>query len=251
MARGHGMPPYPKPGRLDRALDLLFPPVCVGCRRIGRWICPRCWRTVPWYDTCEYLDILQHTPADDPSHHLQRVYAVTEFSGVAREAVHAFKYHRRFAIASLMGMLMADMVVERDIDLVISVPLHRKRRRRRGYDQAAMLAKHVARSLNVKHEANLIRRVKQTKEQNTLSREERHANVSGAFKVRRSFSGERVLLIDDVYTTGATMHELARVLRNAGAGQVIGVVFARAPAATNTSPVVLTPTVATPRGGSL
>ena len=146
---------------------------------------------------------------------------------------------------------MADMVVERDIDLVISVPLHRKRRRRRGYDQTAMLAKHVARSLNVRHEANSVRRMKQTKEQNTLSREQRHTNVSGAFKVRRSFSGERVLLVDDVYTTGATMHELARVLRNAGAGQIIGVVFARAPAGTNTSPGLLAQSVATPRGGSL
>ena len=151
MTRGHGIPPYPKPGRVDRAVDLLFPAVCVGCRRIGRWICPRCWRTVPWYDTYEYVDIPQRTSADVPSHHLQRLYAVTEFRRVAREAVHAFKYHRRFAIASLMGTLMADMVVERDIDLVISVPLHRKRRRRRGYDQAAMLAKYVARSLNVRH----------------------------------------------------------------------------------------------------
>lgn len=212
-------PAYPASRRSERLLDLLFPPRCAGCKRPGRWICPRCWRDVPWLPQGEIA------PAKGP---LDAVRSVARFEGIAREAVHALKYENRHAISPMMGTLMAERVADLELDLVAPLSLHPSRRRERGYDQAAMLARHVARTLNIRVEPNLVRRIRKTQQQALLTDPaERSANVRGAFRVTRPLARERVLLIDDVYTTGATMEEGARALKEAGAGAVFGLVFAR------------------------
>lgn len=153
--------------------------------------------------------------------------AVTDFDGIAREAIHTLKYHERHAIASVLGALMGQLALEQPVDVVTHVPLHRSRRRERGYDQSALLARHTARALGRHAESALIR-IRRTEQQALLARDARGQNVREAFRATRAWHGERVLLIDDVATTGTTLGSAAEALYAAGAGAVIGLVFAHA-----------------------
>jgi ComF family protein len=216
-ALGARLPVYPWPTLRERLLDEVFPPLCVGCRRAGRWICDRCWPKVPWLDP--------PYPVPLPPG-IAGVVAVAEHDGVAREAVHALKFGERHAIASMMGRLMAAAVAPHEVHVVAPVPLHPARRRERGYDQAGMLAAHVARALETPCRKGLIRRTRRTRQQVSLDGIQRQENVRGAFAPRERLQGETVLLVDDVLTTGATMSAAASAAREAGAGSVIACVFA-------------------------
>lgn len=225
-------PLYPTPRLTERCLDLLFPPSCVSCRKVGRWICDRCWETIAWETgrTCEMCglpSVERLCPfCDRGSSALDGITAVARFEDTSREAVHALKYSGHHAISSLMGRLMAEAARTIDATMVVPIPLHWTRRRERGYDQAAMLSRHVGRVLELPMERRALRRVRKTRQQATLDNEARQANVAGAFQSGEIVEGESILLVDDVFTTGATMEAAAGALRDAGAYRVIGLVFA-------------------------
>jgi ComF family protein len=224
-------PQYPVPSPFERCLDLIFPPLCVECRRVGRWICTRCWTTISWLGdarcgVCGSPSGCTPCPrCADHSSSITSVLAVAAFEGVAREAVHALKYEGKHAIAPMMGRLMARAAYELEANLVVATPLHAARRRERGYDQAALLARAIARELQLSSDVTRLKRVTRTKQQVRLGPEERRQNVSGAFQATRPLHGETVLLVDDVYTTGATIDAAAAALLEGGAGSVLGVVF--------------------------
>jgi competence protein ComFC len=160
---------------------------------------------------------------------IERILAVARFEDLGREAVHTLKYHGRYAISGMMGRLMAIAAEEEtDVTLVTHVPLHSSRRRERGFDQSAKLAKNVADALRVPYRGECLRRSRKTRQQALLSREERVRNVAGAFLAGHPMNHESVLLVDDVLTTGATLQAAANALREAGAEGVIGLVFAHA-----------------------
>lgn len=229
----NALPEAPRPRPHERALDLLFPPTCVGCRRPGRWICERCWSEVPWRMDWFCPACGQRVAAagcDRCPRARDRadvIGAVTDFDGIAREAIHALKYHERHAIASMLGGLMGGLTENVPVDVITHVPLHRARRRERGYDQSALLSRHVARVLGQRPQQTLVR-TRRTKQQALLARDVRRDNVRDAFRANGSWHGETFLLIDDVTTTGATLGAAAEALRAAGAGPVIGLVFAHA-----------------------
>ena len=228
-----GAPIYPAPGLIERGLDLLFPPVCAGCRRVGRWICLRCWQEMAWIlaQTCARChqptdgDGCTHCPGagEDP----RVVAAAARFEGTAREAVHVLKYHRHHAIAPLMGRLMADAAGDVQADVIVPVPLHPSRQRERGFDQAVLLARRAAHDLRVPIQPDGLKRIRKTSQQSNLDALRRRENVEGAFAANRHFHGERVLLVDDVMTTGSTLTAASKALKQAGSGPVVGLVFAR------------------------
>lgn len=224
-------PQYPPPSRTERALDLLFPPMCVECRRVGRWICTGCWNRVAWLRnaTCGVCGAASaHNPCRRcarQSSSLRSVVAVAPFEGAAREAVHALKYEGKHAIAPMMGRLMAEATRDLDVDLVMATPLHTARRRERGYDQATLLARTIARELHLGFDDKALRRVRRTRQQVSLGPDERRSNMLGAFEAVHQLPGASVLLVDDVYTTGATLEAAAAALLEGGARSVVGVVF--------------------------
>jgi len=225
---------YPSPSSVERCLDLLFPPTCVECRRVGRWICARCWAKITWLEgascgVCGSPSL--HNPCRRCAHSsssVGTVVGVAPFEGAAREAVHALKYENKHAIAPLMGRLMARAARDLEADLVVPTTLHRSRRRERGYDQAGLLARVIARELKIDLDVAVLERVRRTKQQVALGPEERRRNVAGAFRVTRPLHGETVLLVDDVLTTGATIEAAATALLEGGARSVLGVVFGSA-----------------------
>jgi len=153
---------------------------------------------------------------------------VFEYGGPVANAIQRFKYEGRAELGALLGSLMTEKARHwaGRVDAVIPVPLHWKRRRVRGYDQAALLARPVAKALGVPLLLRGLRRVRNTPSQVDLSHRERQKNVAGAFAPWRLHGAGRVLLVDDVRTTGATLQAASEASRAGGATSVYALVLA-------------------------
>jgi len=162
--------------------------------------------------------------------HLLRVRAFGRYDGRLREAIHALKYGKRLALADPLGTALANVVsgdpILRAADVLVPVPLHPGRWSERGFNQAEELGRVAARRTAIPLR-RLVVRVRPTAPQTELDEEERRRNVRDAFAVSGAAAGLRVLLVDDVVTTGSTLRECARALRRAGARDVYAAVVAR------------------------
>lgn len=225
--------------RLGRAaLDLVFPPRCAVCAREGAFLCdgcvaalapaepprcPRCWQPGPDASPC--LDCRLQPPAFDG------LRAAFVYQGPARELIHALKYRGITALAGPMAALLAERMRQHrlEADLLVPVPLSARRRRARGYNQAEALARALAKEGGWPFLATAVIRVRHGPPQTrSADAEERRRNVTGAFLCREpAVAGKRVLLLDDVTTTGATLSSCAASLKDAGAASVWGLAFAR------------------------
>jgi len=219
-------------------LDALFPPRCVGCGKQGAFLCagcreampralpprcPLCWQPEPRGEECGRCGRSRPAFAGARSLYL--------FEGPVREAVHALKYNHLSALARPMGELMASYlkVEELPVDLVVPVPLFGRRQRVRGYNQSALLARELARLNGLPlAERGLSRRRDTPPQARSVDAEARRRNVAGAFAADGSrVEGRRVLLIDDVMTTGATLDACAQAMHQGGAASVWALTFAR------------------------
>lgn len=211
----------PPPATLFEALlTLLFPDRCAACGRLGALFCGDCRAALAPY------------PQDDAwspeAITLARIAFV--FAGPLREAVHTLKYRACKRVALPLGQLMAEHLGRHPIpvDALIPIPLHSERLAERGFNQAELLARAVATTTGFPLINDQIMRIRATGQQAHLDAQARHENMRGAFAWRgRSAPPQRVLLVDDVLTTGATMSACAHVLREAGAEEVYGLALAR------------------------
>jgi competence protein ComFC len=156
-------------------------------------------------------------------------YCYGSYGGALRRLIHLFKYEGVRPLAAHFGKLMTlALPIEQRFDLIVPMPLHWWRRWRRGYNQSMLLAKEISRRRKAPV-ASVVRRRRATRPQAGLTNAKRRANVAGAFAIKRGIrlDGMRVLLVDDVMTTGATAAACARVLKRAGARQVSVVALAR------------------------
>src|SRR5712664_3971373 len=227
-------------------LDIALPTLCVACREPvdGEGVCASCWAKLSFiappycprlgipfvYDPGPELLSMQAIAAP-PAY--QRARAAVRYDDVARTLVHALKYQDRTDLAPAMGrwMARAGQQLLSQADALVPVPLHWRRGWSRRYNQSGALARVIQRQSGVKLASEALRRVRATEQQIGLSRPQRASNVQGAFKVAADRSadiqGRRVILIDDVLTSGATVDACARALLRAKAAQVDVLVFAR------------------------
>lgn len=232
-----------------RLLDTIYPPRCVVCGRVGAVVCADCLKSMrsPAAPTCAHCDA---TISDTGSSAVPRlcpdcaagrrlayfdgVRVTVEYTGAARTAVIALKFGGQRRVAERLATLMStpfwcDIKIA---DIVIPMPLHASRKRERGYNQAALLAGPVARALALPLRDDALARVRATRPQTHLHRDARRANVAGAFALTgpaaaRALAGQRILLIDDVTTTGATLESAAEALLDAQPAAIYAAAVAR------------------------
>jgi ComF family protein len=203
---------------LDSLLSLVFPLRCEVCKKqSNESLCSECFEQIKFMKP-----------------HLG-IYNVSVYEGVVRDAIHRFKFKKRKNLAEPLGVLLVKYLSHtpaiemRDIDVIIPVPLHSRRLRKRGFNQSKMLADVLSRYFEVPV-VQALERVKHTKAQFDLPRTERFRNVVKAFKVsnNKSVFNKRALLLDDIYTTGATIAECSKALKIAGAKRVEVLTLSRA-----------------------
>lgn len=163
---------------------------------------------------------------------VEMVYSLGSYDEEMEPLIEGFKYRRKRKLGLYLSDILSERLLEVEglpsADLVVPVPLHRSKRRQRGFNQSEVIAGWLSERLEIQLGCGLVIRRKKTRTQTGLSREERRENVRNAFEFRGEgdLQGRRVLLVDDVLTTGATMSECARTLKDAGAEQVWGVTLA-------------------------
>lgn len=221
-------------------LDLFLPPRCIvkGCARRGSWFCDSCATGIerPGHACCARCLDAESDPltnrcsrCTEGTHAFDQVYAAGLHEPPLRDLVHALKYRRVRPVASELAALISVSLPPMDRStLIVPVPSHRRRVRDRGIDPARLIARRLAERRSLKLESSAIVRTRHTAPQVQRSNAARSENVHAAFTANKSVSGRRVLLIDDVMTTGATSNECARALLQAGASCVSIAVAARA-----------------------
>ena len=212
----------------ERVLDLLFPPKCPFCQKIlddpRAPLCPGCQGKLPW---------LEGRAGERRIDFADGCWSPLAYDGLVRWAVHHYKFHRGRALGDPLAVLMAQCLAGRlpqGADLICWAPLSKERFRQRGFNQAELLAREIGRMLSIPAEP-LLEKVKDTGPQSDLEEESaRRANARGAYALLPgvSLTDRRVVLVDDVVTTGSTLSELCALLRQAGAAEVYCLTLARA-----------------------
>jgi len=222
------------------ALDLFYPPRCVGCRELGAWLCDACLSQVPRVKpplcvrcgsalksgSPRLCDRCRSTPPQ-----VDRIRSVVYSEGTLREAIHRFKYDGVTALAEPLASLMVDYWSRHpmSVDLVVPVPLHKHRLRWRGFNQAARLAHELCEHVDLTMDERVLVRHRPTAAQVDLNAKQRRENVQDAFRcISDKAIDKRVLLIDDVCTSGSTLEACAAALRQGGAESVQALTLARA-----------------------
>ncbi len=201
----------------DTLLDLLFPPKCPFCRKVqdAPGMCPACEKSLPWTDEAHGLRTLRGGLL---------CAAPLWYENSVREAIRRFKFHGGVSAAKPLGELIAQAAAERfsgEFDVVTWVPVSAKRLRQRGYDQSRLLAEKACSLWGVEPEP-LLRKVRDNPAQSSLdSAEDRWRNTRGVYAAAGEPAGKRILLIDDVCSTGSTLVSAAETLLAAGAAGVV------------------------------
>jgi ComF family protein len=218
--------------------DWLYPPVCAGCGKPDSRFCRDCFSQVitiakPICEICGApIQPNEKCPeCEDHPPRFDRLRSWSVFSGPLREALHSLKYKSNLGIAEILAQPLISILNEEkwDFDVVIPIPLGKSHLRQRGYNQAQAIARPISLAMNRVLLSNAVTRVKETSSQINLTPVQRYANLQDAFLANPAkLNGRKVLLVDDVATTGATLNSCAEALRAVGVSKVYCITVAKA-----------------------
>jgi len=223
-------------------LDIIYPEYCILCKstlnndRSQTMVCVDCFQEIkmnapPFCKKCgRHLELRNKLDkeicpeCEKKTLHFDRAWSVCNYSDKMKDLLHLFKYSNKTRLRKLFGKILAKFIQDFNIsmegfDFIIPMPLHSTRLREREYNQTQLLAEELSKNLSLKTSGNNIMRIRNTKPQSSLSASERYNNIKGAFRVKNpnQIDKKNILVIDDLYTTGATASEIAFTLKNAGA----------------------------------
>lgn len=230
----------------QKLLNIVFPPRCLSCHlkvNHAGALCSNCWNSMEFisspscsrcsnpfpYDLDD--DLCFYCKEEPPQ--FTKAFAVVKYDEFSDKIIFALKYYDKTDLAFSISRLMLPKLKEiaGDIDLITCVPIHSNKLKKRGFNQAALLAKHIASEFNFKANPSILLKHKETTSQSGLTKNERLENIKGSVKINQKYNNEifrkNVLLIDDVITTGATINECCKKLKIAGAKKIYVLTFAK------------------------
>lgn len=234
-----------KPVSLFKAfLDIVLPPVCYVCgkpcsgkyglcemclekiRRITPPACAKCGRKL-------HSDVSICGDCSVKNSYIEKGWCACYYEGSIKECIHLFKYNGYLGLVDIFRDITLDSVkrnVEvKDADIIVPVPIYSTKKRERAYNHAEVIARAISKNISIPVDSRNLKKIRWTKSQSELDRQKRLENVKGSFIVvdKNAFLDKNVILVDDVYTTGATINECAKTLKNAGVNKVYFLALAR------------------------
>jgi len=221
--------------------SIFYPYTCFICNQAGENeldLCEKCHNNLnPLGQSCKICGIAMHTEQPHTcgrclrkTPYYDNVTTLYKYDEISKQLIQALKFNSKYSCARTMGRLMSDHFHHHDTlpDAILAVPLHKKRRRERGFNQAQLIAQHIHQQLDIPLLNNACTRTVNTASQTTLKAKERRKNLNNAFSYNNPHTLNSVAVIDDVVTTGSTANEIARTLKRSGVKYVEIWAFARA-----------------------
>lgn len=205
----------------------LYPKRCIWCNKKidenSTYACEKCLNIIKYITDEEVYSVI-------PEMYFDKLISLFLYKGVVREKILKFKFRDKPYYGRAFAEMMAETVKDKnlDIDFIIPVPMHYKRFFQRGYNQSSILAKGISRNIGIKCRGNILRKIKKSAVQSTLNLKQRRINILNTYGIKnnRKILNKNILLVDDVYTTGATVNECSKVLKENGARRVYVVTIA-------------------------
>ena len=231
---------------MNLVLNLFFPPRCGFCSEIMRWskneedlLCADCLKQISFIDSegCTYcgknLDEKRECSCrqDGQKRYYSKAYSACEYSGIIRQKLLDLKFSGRKELFKIFAQLIIrklQMTNEKNFDIIISVPMHETSLKKRGYNQSELMAGYIASNYSIKLVVNNLVKTRETFTQSMLDKRDRVQNLRDAFKIisKKELAGKKILLVDDILTTGSTVNECSKILMESGAKEVIVVTAA-------------------------
>lgn len=212
---------------LKLVLDLLYPPVCGICGKIDqKELCPKCAIKLKQWEKAK-LYAYPHT-------YFEKHFYLFPYEGIIREKLIQYKFQNQsylstFFAKNLLNHKKMSRILKK-YDIIIPVPMYRKKEKQRGYNQTALIAKEIAKVCkSLVYDGKSLKKIKDTKMQSSLNKTERRKNIKNAYKVvnQQKIKDKKIILLDDIYTTGATANECSKVLKQSGAKEILIVTIAK------------------------
>ena len=221
---------------LKKVGQLIYPNVCLQCEAIGDSgidLCERCLIGLPWIEyACQQcalplpsMDMRLCGPCSSREYYFDQAYAPFKFEGFIRDAIYQFKFNQKLNYGKLLARLLSNHIKKQQLqipDVIIPVPLHKKRLRKRGYNQALEITRILGNELRCNYSYHDIYRNRDTTVQMDLPAKQRYKNVKDAFSLKENstFNNKHICIVDDVMTTGNTVNEMAKCLTEAKAAKI-------------------------------
>ncbi len=206
---------------LEQILNLIYPPSCGICGKIdSNFLCIKCQKQL---EKNAKFEIVQNT---NTNYYFQQHLYIFEYQGIIRKAIIDYKFNEKsYFYKTIVNFLLKNkkfFSILKSYDTIIPVPISKKRRKERGYNQSELIAKEIAKNLGIEYNTDCLFKVKNIVEQSKLNKEERQKNIQGVYELHKQnrLQNKKILLIDDIYTTGSTVNECCKILKQASPKQI-------------------------------
>lgn len=206
---------------LNKIINIFYPQICGICgEKINiRYTCRKCLNII------EYYQEIVVTSANIENNWYDKLYSALKYAGVFKSKMLAYKFHDCKYLGMTFAEIIEQLILKYDIyaDVIIAVPISKERLHERGYNQSAIIAKKVAEFTKIKYQEDILIKKKNNLRQSELTLNKRKENVKDAYSIKNieKIENKKIILIDDIFTTGATLNECAKILKQNGANQVI------------------------------
>jgi len=197
----------------EKFLNLIFPNVCGFCNKINKSnLCKACEFSLKKYE----INVIKNYK-DEKGKYFDYLFCALKYENLVREKIISYKFNEN----SYLYKTFAKIIIKnkkiygflKSYDIILSVPMHKSKQSVRGYNQSALIAKELSNELDIKFEKNNLIKIKDTKTQSTLTKNQRKDNIKGAFLVKDKIKNKKIILVDDIYTTGNTVNECSKILK--------------------------------------
>lgn len=208
-------------------LDFLFPPVCGVCGKLEKnWICEVCKKRLIKHERFKVC----YKKEDDI--YFDKLLFCYTYKGIIRKILLEYKFSNKAYLSNFFANLILNKKIDEILkiyDIMIPVPMDKIKKKKRGYNQTQLISKILCQKLSLFEDEKSLIKIKKTKTQSTLNKDERKNNIKNAFFVnnKENISNKKVILFDDIYTTGATVNEISKILKEAGAKEILVLVIAK------------------------